>query len=158
MKANYLFLLGVLLLFGLFSCGDDYNYYPKVQEELMILNNTDTLLVIDYGLQYDTANYYGQHNRDTVWSKTKTARPFPEHHGELWMGHSEFEQFTSKIKIYKILDKDTIFVAPSFYQSRTKWTNQLNRYSGGDLFHTYSTPSTIVNVNSLTISPEMFTK
>ena len=113
---------------------------------------------MEYRFQYDTASYYGQHNRDTVFSKYQTRRPLPDYQGKLWMGVAEFEHFVSRLTIYRVEGKDTFFVNPRFFSYRNQWTNHLSRYYGGDIFHEYTTPGSMQNENFLTISSNMFTK
>lgn len=150
MKNKLIHFSGFLgLLAALLSACDDQ--YPKVSENLQIYNKTNSAVFIDYGNVKNGESYYhylknGAHYLDTVpafyWSHYSYKDSL---YNNLWMSKEQFHTLVAEIKIYKIENKDTLYVDKKYYDEKEDWQVEL--------FRSYNFAR---NDNSLTITDEMF--
>lgn len=151
MKTQNRFLLvgiGLLAVVLLAGCMDNSRYY-KVNEVLSIYNGTDSIIYVHYGFS-NRFDYYRVNNTDTLSKNRQSMYRFDGSQiNGLWMSEKDFNANVSKIKIYMLNKKDTIFVAPHYYNTKSAWTYE---YSGsGD--YDYNVKE---NRNELIILPTMF--
>lgn len=141
----------ILILFtvGLHSCEDEL--LMGVDEDVVIYNDTKLQIHIKHDLQpfefilFDSLvvdstrkqrgdyflNFYSSNNPKKTSSK------------------SEFIDFIEKYTIYYILQGDSVFISPKFYQENTFWTKEESTHSRGFLF------SAKYIIHSLTLTNEM---
>jgi hypothetical protein len=139
------FLAVVLTLVG---CMDNNYYSSKVGEILYIQNGTDSTIYVEYGF-LRTINPYMHRVRDSIPRSMSTLYRFDDLLiNGLWMSEKDFNAYVSKIRIYKLSRRDTTFVAPHYYNTKSVWIYKYN----DPLFY----QGWKQNSNELTILPTMF--
>lgn len=123
----------------------DNNYYPMATETLFIQNGTDSTIYVEYGF-LDPINPYYRGERDSVPKSMSSWYYFENTQiKDLWMSEKNFNKYVSEIRIYRLNEGDSIFVAPHYYNTKSAWN--------------YNFVSDIKEIeNKLTILPEMFNK
>ena len=141
--------LAILLsccLFLLTACTQKYNY-PRVNESFSIINLTDTTFVVEFGfLHVDTIIV-----KDSVRKQMNVCRYIEKPSStdnDMWLNENAFSDYSETLKIYKIENGDTLFVQPSYYINRDKWSSEMEKYYDMGVF--------IFINHSLEIKPEMF--
>jgi len=156
MKTKISFIISVfsILVMALITGCIDTNNYRKVTEVLIINNGTDSTIYVEYGfLRPRTSN--SRQLTDTLY-KSRLIRSWYQFDdsqvNKLWLSEKDFNAYVSKIRIYMINKKDTMFVAPHFYNTKSAWTCHFENmdYDFGINFK--------MNQSELTILPTMFNK
>jgi hypothetical protein len=156
MRTNFSITKSVLtLLFTVLITGCiDNSQYRKVTEVLIVNNGTDSTIYVEYGfLRPRTSN--SRQLTDTLYKSrlTRSWYQFDDSQvNKLWLSEKDFNAYVSKIRIYMINKKDTMFVAPHFYNTKSAWTCHFENmdYDFGINFK--------MNQSELTILPTMFNK
>ena len=139
-------LTAVLMLAG---CMDN-SRYSKVQEQLLIHNGTDSTIYIEYGF-LRTMHLNDHQLMDSVAPAYTAWYRFEDSQiNGLWISEKDFNAYVSQIRIYKLNKKDTIFVAPHYYNTKSAWA-----YEYGTANYDFDV-SVKQNHNDLTILPTMF--
>jgi hypothetical protein len=164
----------LLLLSSCTSCNDEY--HGKIEEHLNLVNKTKSDVYIKFGfvkknlLNMDSLSLNDPNNQaynrffieNNIVNTVRLDSVFNEftYYFEsddiqnIWMSEKEFNQYVSQLKIYKIINNDTIYANPETYNQKSDWEYSLF-YSGGGIL--ISTPTTLSNVfNYLTITDNMF--
>ena len=128
MKSKNKFLLvgiGFMATVLLAGCMDN-GQYPKVSELLYIQNGTDSIIYVEYGFSNRAYSYYGN-NTDSVPKTGVSIYQFDYSQiNGLWMSEKDFNAYMLKIRIYKLNKKDTTFVAPHYYNTKSAWKYDFN--------------------------------
>lgn len=148
-KKGSLFVGIWLMTTVLFFAGCDNSYYSKVSETLYIQNGTDSTIYVEYGF-LKSIRPFDQNRTDTVRRYFSSSFQFDDAQvPDLWMSEKDFNKYVSKIKIYRILNGDSIFVSPQYYNTKSAWDYKF--YTNGN--YEYGIKE---SQNNLTIVPEMF--
>lgn len=112
-------LLGIAL--AMISC--EQEPYMAVPEEILIINNSDYTLHIKYDSDLFKYPFYYEDNFnfDTVPSGSETWAYISYNNYNLIMPDSTFSRIISKMKIFRIENTDTIYIATEQYDNRTDW-------------------------------------
>ena len=141
-------LTAVLLLAG---CMDN-SRYSKVQEELIIHNGTDSTIYVEYGFlrkmnlnDRPVTDTLSVHRYMTSWYQFDNSQI-----NGLWISEKDFNAYVSQIRIYKLNKKDTTFVAPHYYNTKSAWAYEFENTN-------YDFDVSVKRSrNELTILPAMF--
>lgn len=165
-----------VILLGLYFMGCNDEYHGKIEEHLNLVNKTKSDVYIKFGfvkknlLNMDSLSLNDPNNQaynrffieNNIVNTVRLDSVFNEftYYFEsddiqnIWMSEKEFNQYVSQLKIYKIINNDTIYANPETYNQKSDWEYSLF-YSGGGIL--ISTPTTLSNVfNYLTITDNMF--
>lgn len=125
----------------------DNSSYPKVAETLIIYNNTDSTIYIEYGF-LKSISPAGHVRRDSVPKSMSSFFQFNDSMiTNLWISEKDFNIYVSQLKIYRLENRDSIFVAARYYNTKSAWDYHFNN-------NNYMKE----NQNELNIYPEMFIK
>ena len=125
----------------------DNNLYYIAPETLYIQNGTDSTIYVEYGF-LRTSNPYMRRVRDSIPRSLSTFYQFNDLQiNGLWMSEKDFNAYVSKIRIYKLNKRDTTFVAPPYFNTKSAWIYK---------FKNKVYENIPINHNELTILPAMF--
>jgi len=151
MKHKNRFLIGGISLLTavlfLVGCMDNSLNYI-VPEMLLVHNRTDSTIYIEYGFLL-TLNFNDHRVTDSIPATYLNGYQFDTSLIKgLWMSEKDFNTYVSKIRIYKLKNGDTTFVAPHYYNTKSAWAYKFDNQGYEN--------SPKINLNELTILPTMF--
>ena len=132
------------------------NYYPKISEWIYIENKTDSVIYINYS-SIDSIRYFSNqnsHSLDTtfnVFSCQFNDALIPN----LWMSENKFNELVSQLQIYKIVNNDTIYVDPKYYNKKTAWKHHISKLISGSIMFK-SNDIFMISDNMISIQDSMF--
>ena len=154
MKTKISFIISVfsILVMVLITGCMDKSHYQKVTEKLVIKNGTDSTIYVEYVFLRNVIS--NRHQLTDTLCKSQHMTSWYEFNdsqiSKLWLSEKDFNAYVSQIRIYKLNKKDTTFVAPHYYNTKSAWA-----YEYGTTNYDFDV-SVKQNRNELTIVPTMF--
>lgn len=120
----------ILIFLSVVLTGCPRNYHQKTTEIIYFYNATDTTIYIQYGFISPSdsfslvffPNKIPGTNIDCIKRNEVSVYTFNDSLiNQLWMSEETFHKEVSKIRIFKVLNQDTIYVNPIDYATKSKW-------------------------------------
>jgi len=156
MKTKISFIISVfsILVMVLITGCMDKSHYRKVTEKLVIKNGTDSTIYVEYVFLRNVIS--NRHQLTDTLCKSQHMTSWYEFNdsqiSKLWLSEKDFNAYVSKIRIYMINKKDTLFVAQHYYNTKSAWTCHFE-----NAYYDFDMNFKIIQ-NDLTILPTMFNK
>ncbi len=108
----------------LVSCGDEVSY-PKALETFIVSNKTDTSFIV----AWDNNMFTNILPFDTVKPLEERIYYADNKNYDLWLTENQLNELFSKLKIFRAVESETIYVDKKNYSDLNLWYHHKNSYS-----------------------------